>query len=417
MIEGYRAQHSMHRLPCKGGIRYSMGVELQEVMALASLMTFKCAVVDVPFGGAKGGVKIDPKKYSEEELERITRGFTAELCKKNFIGPGIDVPAPDYGTGPREMAWIQSTYAAFKPDLDSMAVVTGKPVEVGGIRGRDKATGLGLYYCLNEQSKNAAEMAEIGLTPGLKDKRVVVQGFGNVGYWTSYLMSTRGEAKITAIGEYNGAIHNAKGLDIDALFAHWKNNKTFKGFKGGEYIENGNSVLSMECDILVPAALEGVIHSGNVHEIKTKWIGEAANGPITSLADPVLNSKGVIVTPDLLLNAGGVTVSYFEWLKNLSHVRFGRMNKRYEQAGRVLLVKAIERNTGRNLSSNEKAEIIGGADEEVLVQSGLEETMTNAFNEVKAVRDAKKCSYRNAAYIVAISKIARTYEKMGTFPG
>lgn len=418
MIEAYRAHHSSHRSPVKGGIRYSTGVELQEVMALASLMTFKCAAVDVPFGGAKGGIKIDPKKYSEDELERITRRYTSELVKKGFIGPGVDVPAPDYGTGPREMAWIQSTFQALKPDLDSMAVVTGKPVEYGGIRGRDKATGLGIFYGVREMSQNEKDMKFIGQTTGLKDKRVVVQGFGNVGYWSAELLSSKGGSKITAIGEYNGAIHNAKGLDIPALLKHWKSQGTFQGFKGGDFIANGNDVLEMECDLLIPGALEGVIHSGNVNKIKARWIGEAANGPITSLADPVLNAKGTLILPDLFLNAGGVTVSYFEWLKNLSHVRFGRINRRYETNGRELLIKAIEHNTNKQFSAEERGMITGqAADEETLVHSGLEDTMINAYQEMRAIRDSKNCSYRQAAYINSIGKIATTYSRMGTFPG
>lgn len=417
MIEGYRAQHSTHRSPCKGGIRFSEAVDLQEVLALASLMTFKCAVVDVPFGGGKGGVKIDPRKYTVDELERITRRFASELIKKNFIGPGIDVPAPDYGTGPREMAWIQSTYEAFKPELDSMACITGKPIEVGGIRGRDKATGLGVYYTLAEQSRNEGDMRSLGLMPGLANKTVVVQGFGNVGFWTSYLMWAKGGSKVTCVSEYNGAIYNEKGHDIDALKAYWDQHKTFEGYTDGEYISDGSSALELDCDILVPAALEGVINSGNAARINAKIIGEAANGPITSLADPVLESNGIVVVPDLLLNAGGVTVSYFEWLKNLSHVRFGRMNKRYEQFGKITLVKAIERNTGRNLSRKEKEEIIGGADEETLVQSGLEETMGTAWHEVRSVSGELGCSLRKAAYVVAIRKIGTTYAALGTFPG
>ncbi|HNA92839.1 MAG TPA: Glu/Leu/Phe/Val dehydrogenase, partial [Chitinophagaceae bacterium] len=324
VIEAYRVQHSHHKTPCKGGIRFAAEVNQDEVMALAALMTYKCAIVNVPFGGGKGGIKINPRAYSAYELEKITRRYTAELIKKNFIGPGTDVPAPDYGTGEREMAWIVDTYTAMHPgEIDAAACVTGKPVTQGGVRGRREATGLGVFFGLREVCNMPDVMAKLGLTTGVEGKKVIVQGLGNVGYHSAKFFQDAG-AKIVALAEYEGAIWSADGLNVDEVFNHRKSTGSILNFPGAKNFDKSTDALEMECDILIPAALENVIDGDNAPRIKAKMIGEAANGPLTPEADEVFAKKGILVVPDMYLNAGGVTVSYFEWLKNLSHVRYGR---------------------------------------------------------------------------------------------
>eukprot|EP00842_Homolaphlyctis_polyrhiza_P000940 jgi/Hompol1/1847/HPOL_002778-RA len=413
IIQAYRAQHSRHRTPVKGGIRYSSDVDLQEVEALASLMTFKNAVVDVPFGGAKGGVKIDPTKYDEKTLERITRRFTLELCQKNFIGPGIDVPAPDMGTSGREMSWIFDTYRQFRPDdVNAAACVTGKPIPQGGVRGRTEATGLGVYFGIREFLSYKDIQQQTGLSGKIEGLKVVVQGFGNVGYWAARFLSTNG-AKIVGIAEYNGGIYNDDGLDIEALLAHRQATKTFEGFAGGHFVKDSASLLEKECDVLVPAALEQQIHRGNAERIKAKLVAEGANGPVTPAGHDILIRRGIPVLPDLLMNSGGVTVSYFEWLKNLSHVRFGRMNKRWDEQGKSKLVDLVEEVAGRRLSANERRQVTHGAEEHDLVYSGLEDTMIVACNEIHTTAMKKGIDHRTAALSNAISKIATTYAGSG----
>ncbi|MEJ7821854.1 MAG: Glu/Leu/Phe/Val dehydrogenase, partial [Chitinophagaceae bacterium] len=381
-IEAYRVQHSHHKTPCKGGIRFSLAVNQDEVMALAALMTYKCAIVNVPFGGAKGGIKIDPKIYSAYELEKITRRYTAELIKKNFIGPGTDVPAPDYGTGAREMAWILDTYVAMHPgEIDAAGCVTGKPVSQGGVRGRTEATGLGVFYGLREVCNMKAVMDKLGLTTGVEGKRVCVQGLGNVGYHTALFFQQAG-AKIVGLAEYEGAIWSDEGLDINAVVAHRKNTGSIQHFEGSTNFATSSAALEMDCDILIPAALENVINNENASRIKAKIIGEGANGPLTPDADEILGLKGVIVVPDMYLNAGGVTVSYFEWLKNLSHVRYGRMEKRFTENMNHHILGQMEELTGKSVSAVEREFIMHGADEVDLVRSGLEETMINATKEI-----------------------------------
>ena len=417
VVVAYRVEHSQHKLPTKGGIRYSTAVTQDEVMALAALMTFKCAVVDVPFGGAKGGVKIDPKKFTEIELEHITRRYTAELIKKNFIGPGIDVPAPDYGTGSREMAWIADTYAAFNPGIDASACVTGKPISQGGIRGRTEATGRGVFYGIREAVGVSEDMKKLKLKTGLNGKRVVVQGFGNVGYWSAKFLQDAG-ADIIAIAEYEGAIYDPKGLDVEEVFKHRTESGSILNYKKAKNIKDTTEALEIECDILVPAALENQIHSGNAAKIKAKIIAEAANGPTTPVAEKVLTKKGIMIIPDLYLNAGGVTVSYFEWLKNLSHVRFGRMAKRYDESVNRILIRAIEKSVGKKMDEKSKNIIVHGADEHDLVNSGLEETMIQAYHEIRDTRnkDNKIPDFRTAAFVTAIDKIATAYLALGIFP-
>jgi glutamate dehydrogenase (NAD(P)+) len=416
VIEAWRAEHSHHKLPVKGGIRYSPDVNEDEVLALAALMTFKCAIVDVPFGGAKGGIKIDPRKTSLEQLERITRRYTAELTKKNFIGPGIDVPAPDYGTGPREMSWIADTYAQFHPgEIDAIGCVTGKPLSQGGIRGRKEATGRGVFFGVKEALADAELLKVLGLPAGIAGKRAVVQGLGNVGSHAARFLQ-EGGAVIVGLSEWEGAIANPKGLDIAAVMQHRAATGKITGFPGATDIPS-EEALFLDCDVLVPAALENVIRGANAARVKAKIIAEGANGPIDADGDAVLRQKGVCVIPDMYLNAGGVTVSYFEWLKNLSHVRFGRMEKRFEEMSAGRMVKTIEAATGKPLADHERQLLIRGAEEEDLVNSGLEETMSVAWHQIRdAQRKRPKTDLRTAAFISAIDKIAVSYLELGIFP-
>jgi glutamate dehydrogenase (NAD(P)+) len=417
VIEAYRVQHSHHKLPCKGGIRYSMDVNQDEVMALAALMTYKCAIVNVPFGGGKGGIKINPKNYTVFELEKITRRYASELVKKNFIGPGIDVPAPDYGTGAREMSWIVDTYASLKPgEVDAMGCVTGKPIAQGGVRGRTEATGLGVFYGIRELCNVKEDMDRVGLTTGVKGKKVIVQGLGNVGYHAAKFFH-EGGSTIVGLCEYEGGIYNANGLDLEAVVAHRKATGSILGFPGATDFKNSFDVLEQECDILIPAALENVVNAGNADRIKAKIIGEGANGPLTPEADEILLAKGVIIVPDMYLNAGGVTVSYFEWLKNLSHVRYGRMEKRFSENQNSSILETVETLTGKKVTEAERKQLLHGPDEVDLVYSGLEDTMIGSFHEIRdTMREHKMNDMRTAAFIVAINKVGVAYEELGIFP-
>ncbi len=418
VIEAYRVQHSQHKTPCKGGIRFSEEVNQDEVMALASLMTYKCAIVNVPFGGGKGGIKINPHNHSTYELEKITRRYTSELVKKNFIGPGIDVPAPDYGTGEREMAWIVDTYQSLKPgEIDSAGCVTGKPVSQGGVRGRKEATGLGVFFGIREVCNMADVMAKLGLPLGIEGKKVIVQGLGNVGYHTAKYFRENG-AYVVGIAEHNGAIYDANGLNEELVFQHKKTNGSVLNFPGATNIFKSADALEMECDILIPAALENVINNENARRIKAKIIGEAANGPLTPEADEIFTEKGVLVVPDMYLNAGGVTVSYFEWLKNLSHVRYGRMEKRFTENMNHHILTQIETLAGKKVSEEERRFIEHGADEVDLVHSGLEETMITATREIMDIWKANPTipDMRTAAYVCAINKVGTSYTELGIFP-
>ncbi|HVI48965.1 MAG TPA: Glu/Leu/Phe/Val dehydrogenase [Chitinophaga sp.] len=418
VIEAYRVQHSHHKLPCKGGIRFSDEVNQDEVMALASLMTYKCAIVNVPFGGAKGGLKINPRNYTPFQLEAITRRYTAELVKKNFIGPGTDVPAPDYGTGEREMSWILDTYMSLRPgEIDGYGCVTGKPVSQGGVRGRTEATGLGVFYGLRELCNIKEDMDRLGLTTGIEGKRVIVQGMGNVGYHAAKYFHEAG-AKVICLIEWDGAIFNENGLNPEDVMKHKKETGSIVNFPGSTLLNKNTDGLELECEILIPAALENVIDKHNAPNVKAKIIGEAANGPLTPEADEILNKKGVIVVPDMFLNAGGVTVSYFEWLKNLSHVRYGRLGKRFDENMNIHILQTIEELTGKKVSDQERKFIAHGADEVDLVYSGLEETMHTALHEVRDVMIANPQIHdmRTAAYVCAINKVGAAYEQLGIFP-
>ncbi|RFM28665.1 Glu/Leu/Phe/Val family dehydrogenase [Deminuibacter soli] len=418
VIEAYRVQHSHHKTPCKGGIRFSEAVNQDEVMALAALMTYKCAIVNVPFGGGKGGIKINPRQFSEFELQKITRRYTSELIKKKFIGPGTDVPAPDYGTGEREMAWILDTYTTMNPgEVDAMGCVTGKPVSQGGVRGRKEATGLGVFFGVREVCNMPEVMKRLGLTPGVQDKTVVVQGLGNVGYHSAKFFR-EGGAKVVSIAEYEGAIYNENGLNEEEVFQHRKATGSILNFPGATNLANSNDALELQCDILIPAALENVINGENATRVKAKIIGEAANGPLTPEADEIFVQKGTLVIPDMYLNAGGVTVSYFEWLKNLSHVRYGRLGKRFDENMNIHILSVIEDMTGKKVADAERKFIGHGADEVDLVHSGLEETMIEATREIMNTWLSNPAipDMRTAAFVVAINKVGTSYAELGIFP-
>ncbi|MCO6493847.1 MAG: Glu/Leu/Phe/Val dehydrogenase [Phaeodactylibacter sp.] len=421
VIEAYRVQHSHHRTPTKGGIRFSNHVNQEEVMALATLMTYKCAIVDVPFGGAKGGVKINPWEFTPSQIEKITRRYTSELIRRNMIGPSVDVPAPDYGTGSREMAWIYDTYRTFNgDDIDAAGCVTGKPVNQHGIRGRTEATGRGVFYGIREACNQADDMKRLGLSPGIEGKTMVVQGLGNVGSYTATISQDEGGVQIVGVGEVEGAIYKKDGIDIHDLLKFRKETGSILGYPGATILdkENRKAVLEMECDILVPAALENQITTENAHKIKARIIAEAANGPITSMAEEILLEGGKLIIPDVFLNAGGVTVSYFEWLKNLSHMRFGRMDKRFNQQTYQNLIELVERLTGHTIGERERHMIGRGAEEIDLVRSGLEETMITAYNQIREVmkRKRKVADLRTAAFVSAINKISSDYLSLGIFP-
>ena len=413
---GYRAVHSEHVEPVKGGIRYATSVNQDEVEALAALMTYKCALVTVPFGGSKGGLALDPRAYDEDELERITRRFTYELAKRDLIHPSQNVPAPDMGTGEREMAWMADAYNRLHPtDIDARACVTGKPLHAGGIAGRVEATGRGVQYALHEFFRHPEDMKSAGLDGTLDGKTVVVQGLGNVGYHAAKFLSEEDGAKIVAVAEYNGAIYDEKGIDIEGLKTWINANGSVKGYPHGRFVEDSSEMLTLDCDILIPAAIEGAINSGNAPDVKAKLIIEAANGPVTANADTILREKGVFIIPDMYANAGGVTVSYFEWVKNLSHIRFGRMQRREEEKRNRMLLEELEGITGKTFSDGFRARFERGADELDLVRSGLDDTMRTAYGNMRAAwreNDGIE-DLRTAAYYCALQDVAVSYRSLG----
>ncbi|RME71792.1 MAG: Glu/Leu/Phe/Val dehydrogenase [Verrucomicrobia bacterium] len=418
VVEAFRAEHSHHRLPTKGGIRFSPHVTQDEVVALAGLMTYKCAIVGVPFGGAKGGVRIDPHAIGQGFRERLTRRYTAEMVAKNFIGPSVDVPAPDYGTGEQEMAWIADTFRALQPgQLHAYACVTGKPLSLHGIPGRKEATGLGVYYGLMEAMSNEADMKKLGLTRGVAGKRVIIQGLGNVGYHAAKFIQNEGKGIIVAIAEIEGAIHNPDGLDVDAVFRHRRETGSILNYPGATNIENSLAALELDCEVLVPAALENQITRDNAERIKAKIIAEAANGPVDPEAEEILLGRGCLLIPDVYLNAGGVTVSYLEWLKNLSHVSFGRITSHYDENTNTRFVDTLERLTGKHLTNEERQNLTHGPQEIDFVRSALAQTMITSYCKIrKTAVDKKVPDLRTAAFLLAIESVAKSYLTMGIFP-
>jgi len=418
---GYRSVHSEHTEPVKGGIRYAPSVNQDEVEALAALMTYKCALVEAPFGGSKGGLCIDPRQYDQDELEKITRRFAYELIKRDMIHPAQNVPAPDMGTGEREMAIIADQYARMNTtDINARACVTGKPPHAGGIQGRVEATGRGVQYALQEFFRYPEDVAKAGLSGKLDGKRVVVQGLGNVGYHAALFLSTEDGCKITHVIERDGAVENPEGLDIAGLRDWIARHGGVTDCLFGTYHEDGQRVLEAECDILIPAALEGVINMHNAARIKAPLIIEAANGPVTAGADEILRHKGTVIIPDLYANAGGVTVSYFEWVKNLSHIRFGRMQRRQEEARHQLIVDELERlsadsGIGWTLSPDFKQKYLRGAGELELVRSGLDDTMRAAYQSMREVwwDRGDVSDLRTAGFLVSIDRVAKAYTAKG----
>jgi len=413
---GYRSVHSEHLEPVKGGIRYSLGVNQDEVEALAALMTYKTALVHVPFGGSKGGLRINPKEWSEEELERITRRFTFELDRRDLIHPSLNVPAPDMGTGEREMAWMMDEYRRLNnTNINNIACVTGKPVHLGGIYGRVEATGRGVQYAVQEFFRHPDDKKKANMKGELDGKKIVVQGLGNVGYHAAKFLSEDDGAKIITVIERAGVVRNSKGIKIEELKQHMLSGEPLADFKGGTVTDPDPAAICDPCDILIPAAMEGVINMDNAHSIKTKLIVEAANGPVTAKADKILRDKGVFIIPDMYANAGGVTVSYFEWVKNIGHIRFGRMQRRNEESKNRALIQALENQGNLNFTKNFKDDFIEGAREIDLVRAGLDDTMRSAYGNIKAALDAKPEleDMRTAAFYVAISDIALHYRSIG----
>ena len=415
VFTGWRANHSEHRLPVKGGLRFAPIVDQQEIEAMAALMSYKCAVIDIPFGGAKGGLCINPRDYSEDELEKITRRFTQELAQKGYISPSLNVPAPDMGTGEREMAWIADTYRSLKPeDLNSLACVTGKPVTQGGIVGRAEATGRGLQFGLQEFFRHSEDVKSCGLSGSLEGKRVVVQGLGNVGYpAVKHLVEDDG-VKLIGVAVHDGSVVNENGLDVNSIYEYIKVHRGITGFPDGKFISQPAKVLEVDCDILIPAALEGQITKENAQRIRAPLIAEGANGPTTFDADKILTSNGKVVIPDIFLNAGGVTVSYFEWIKNISHIRFGRMERRLDEVRGERIVSLVESMVNKSVPENIVQSMLFDVDELDLIYSGLEDSMRGAYQRIREIWKAHKevPDLRTAAFVLAVEKITRFYQEM-----
>ena len=417
VFTGWRAVHSSHRLPAKGGIRFAPIADQDEVEALAALMTYKCALVDVPFGGSKGGLQIDPSRYNREQLQRITRRFARELSRKGFLSPATNVPAPDMGTGQREMAWIADTYKHLQPDdINYLACVTGKPVNHGGIHGRVEATGRGVVYAMREYFKDH-EQTERSLQGGLGDKRIVIQGLGNVGYHAARLLQEEDNARIVAIIERDGVLYNDSGLQVERVRQYINEHKTVRGYPDARFDADGAAGLELDCDVLIPAAMEAQVDEQNAGRIRAPLIIEAANGPVTAGADAILQQRGATVLPDILVNAGGVVVSYFEWVRNINHIRFGRMERRYQELHGHSIVAAIETMAANPLAASLKQDIVRGANELDLVRSGLDDTMRIAYRAIleRMRRDDAVPDLRTSAFVTAIEKISSSYLDIGVY--
>lgn len=415
-FRGFRSVHSEHMEPAKGGIRFAMGVNKEEVEALAALMTYKCALVEAPFGGSKGGLIINPTDWEVDELEKITRRFAYELIKRDLINPSQNVPAPDMGTGQREMAWIADEYRRMNStDINSRACVTGKPLGAGGIAGRTEATGRGVQYALREFFRHPEDVAEAKLSGSLEGKRIIVQGLGNVGYHAAKFLSEEDHSSITAVIERDGAIINDDGIDVEALKQHIVSGASLDSFSGGTFHADGAAILEYDCDILIPAALEAVITRENAERIKAPLIIEAANGPISIDADDILLERGHIIIPDMFANAGGVTVSYFEWVKNLSHIRFGRMQRRQEEARNQAFLDRLDAISPNSVGANDHPHLVNGAQEVDLVRSGLDDTMRTAYIAMRnqRIEEGGSVDLRTAAYMVAIKRIVSVFDHFG----
>ena len=415
IFTGWRATHSEHVLPAKGGIRYAPFADQQEVEALAALMTYKCAIVNVPYAGSKGALKINPKDYTLEELEHITRRFAQELDKRGFLGPGLNVPAPDMGTGQRMMSWIADEYQKLHPsEINARGCVTGKPVHFGGVEGRVEATGRGVQFGLREFFRNPEDVQQAGLDGSLDGKSIIIQGLGNVGYHAAKFLQEQDGSRIIGIIERDGAIINEAGLPVEEVFSYKKEHGKVEGFPNSTFEAEGAKVLTHPCDILIPAAMEGVITKENAPNLQCKVLAEAANGPVTYEADQILNQRNIFIIPDAYLNAGGVTVSYFEWIKNLSHVKFGRMDRRFAEAQSQKIIELMEGALGKKLDNQAKEQLLEGPNEINLVRSGLDDTMRESYNEIREqqLMNPKISDRRTAAYALAIRKIADIYDSM-----
>ena len=412
---GWRSVHSEHFEPAKGGIRYDINASQEEVEALAALMTYKCAIIEVPYGGSKGALKINPKEWTKSEIEKITRRFAQELIKRDLIHPAQNVPAPDVGTGAEEMAWIADEYRRIHPtDINALACVTGKPTQKGGLVGRSEATGRGVQYIIREFFRHEEDYLKAGFKGGLKDKKVVLQGLGNVGYHAAKFLQEEDGCRIVCVMEHNGAILNPDGLNIEKIKSHQSEHGSFEGCSEGKFEANTSEFLTMECDILIPAAKENVIDKTIAQDIKAKLIVEAANGPITFEADGLLNERNVTIIPDIMANAGGVAVSYFEWIRNLRHIRFGRLEKRRNAFQFDTLISAIETMTGKEMPDKFKEQFIEGANEIDLVRSGLDDMMREAYQKVRQIMIENDIpNLRTAAYKVALDRIATSYDSIG----
>jgi glutamate dehydrogenase (NAD(P)+) len=417
VMEAYRAEHSHHRLPTKGGLRYDLGVDQDEVIALAALMTYKCAVVNVPFGGAKGGVRVDPRQVSPAFLERVTRRLTHELMRKRFIGPDVDVPAPDMGTGEREMAWIADTFKSHAPDsLNTLACVTGKPLSMHGIPGRTEATGLGVVMAIEQFLAVPEDVRPLGLSAGLAGKRIVLQGLGNAGLHAARALEERG-AVIVGVAVSDGALHAPDGLDVDAVLAHRRESGSILRFPGASDLAAPAAVLELDCDILIPAARERQITRENAGRVRAALIAEAANGPTDAEGDAVLRERGKVVIPDIYANAGGVVVSYFEWVKNLSHISFERITRRYQAISNRRLLDVFEPSLGRTLSAEEVGAICATPDEVDFVRTALENTLAIAYEQLRTLRTSRDLpDLRTAAYLHAIERVGVAYQESGIYP-
>ena len=417
VVEAYRAEHSHHRLPTKGGVRYALDVSQNEVMALAALMTYKCAVVDVPFGGAKGAVCVDPRTESTSFLERVTRRYTHELIRKRFIGPDVDVPAPDVGTGEREMGWIYDTYKSHGPDtLNALACVTGKAVSLHGVAGRREATGLGAVIALGFFLQEEEDVKPLGLGTGLAGKRIIVPGLGKVGLHAARAAIER-DAVVVGVSVSDGALYDEGGLDIEAVLLHRSETGSLKGFPGARHLPNPDAILEEPCDVLIPSALEHQITAENAPRLQAKVIVEAANGPVDPEADAILREAGTIVLPDIYANAGGVVVSYFEWIKNLSHVSFERMTRRYQQIANNRMLEVISRLTGKSLPPEDRALLLQAPNEIDFVRTALENTMQISYEQIRESWKRKALpDLRTSAYLAAIESVACSYTLDGIFP-